>query len=76
MAKNQEEADVWWQDLLWGLWNGLTAWIVMIVHFFHVWQQYPFYDEVRSGNWYDLGFVIGAASPILWPFGAKARSRR
>ncbi len=66
---------MWWQDLLWGLWNGLTAWIVLIVHVFNAWQQYPFYDTERSGNWYDLGFVIGAASPLLWPFGARARRR-
>ena len=22
---------MWWQDLLWGFWNGLTAWFVLIV---------------------------------------------
>lgn len=66
---------MWWQDLLWGLWNGFTAWIVMIVHFFNAWQQFPFYDQTRSGNWYDLGFAIGAASPLLWPFSARGRGR-
>ena len=25
---------MWWQDVLWGLWNGLMAWIVLITHVF------------------------------------------
>ena len=56
---------VWWADLLWGFWNGLTAWIVLVVHVFGGWDQFPFYNTARSGNWYDLGFLIGAGSPIL-----------
>ncbi len=67
---------MWWQDLLWGFWNGFTAWIVLIVHIFGAWERFPFYDLQRSGNWYDVGFVIGAASPLLWPFRAsRGRSR-
>jgi len=50
--------------LLWGLWNGLTAWIVLIVHVFGGWEQFPFYNAARSGNWYDLGFLLGAGSPF------------
>lgn len=56
---------MWWQDLFWGFWNGLTAWVVFIVHVFGGWPEYPFYDIAKGGNWYDLGFVIGAGSPIL-----------
>ena len=56
---------MWLADLLWGIWNGLTAWIVLLVHAFGGWEQFPFYDTARSGNWYDLGFLIGAGSPIL-----------
>jgi hypothetical protein len=48
---------MWWQDFLWGLWNGLTAWIVLIVHVFGSWERFPFYDMARSGNWYDFGFL-------------------
>ena len=22
----------WWQNLLWGVWNGLSAWVVLIAH--------------------------------------------
>jgi hypothetical protein len=68
----KERIIVWWQDLLWGLWNGLTAWIVLIVHVFGGWEQYPFYDVARSGNWYDFGFLLGAGSPFL---GVATRSR-
>jgi hypothetical protein len=56
---------VWWLDLLWGLWNGFTAWIVLIVHVFGAGDEFPFYNVARSGNWYDLGFLLGAGSPFL-----------
>jgi hypothetical protein len=56
---------MWWQDLLWGVWNGLTAWIVLIAHVFGWWQSQPFYDVERAGNWYNLGFLVGAGSPLL-----------
>jgi hypothetical protein len=56
---------MWWQDLVWGFWNGLTAWIVLIVHAFGGGKGWPFYDVTRSGNWYDFGFLVGAGSPLL-----------
>jgi hypothetical protein len=58
---------MWWQDLLWGVWNGLTAWIVLIVHVFGGWEQYPLFDSSKSanGNWYDFGFLLGTGSPLL-----------
>ena len=68
----KEGITVWWHDLLWGVWNGLTAWILLIVHAFGGWKQYPFYDGARSGNWYDGGFLLGAGSPFL---GVLTRSR-
>lgn len=39
---------MWWQDLLWGLWNGLTACVVLIVHAFGGWEARPLYNAVRS----------------------------
>jgi hypothetical protein len=65
---------VWWQDLLWGIWNGLTAWIVFLVHVFGGWRGFPFYNVARSGNWYDFGFLLGAGSPLLGALGSSARS--
>jgi hypothetical protein len=50
---------------LWGGWNGLTAWTVLIAHVFGQWDRFPFYNVARSGNWYDFGFLIGAGSPLL-----------
>ena len=50
---------MWWQDLLWGFWNGLTAWIVLIAHVFGAWSEFPFYNSARAGNWYDFGFLLG-----------------
>ena len=61
---------MWWEDLLWGFWNGFTAWIVLIAHILGAWDGFPFYNVARGGNWYDLGFVLGAGSPLL---GAGAR---
>ncbi len=67
---------MWWQDLLWGFWNGFTAWIVLIAHAIGMWDRFPFYDGARTGNWYDLGFIIGAGSPLLGIFNGQRSKRR
>ena len=68
---------MWWQDLLWGLWNGLTAWIVLIVHVFGGWDSHAVYNGVRAGNWYDFGFLLGAGSPFLGILsGSRSRGRK
>jgi hypothetical protein len=58
---------MWWEDLLWGFWNGITAWIVLIVHVFGGWEDQNIFDAIRSArtNWYDFGFLLGTGSPIL-----------
>ncbi len=66
---------MWWHDLLWGIWNGLTAWIVLIAHVLGAWDQFPLYDAARSGNWYDFGFLLGAGSPFLGMLSGSRRSR-
>jgi hypothetical protein len=67
---------MWWQDLLWGLFNGFTAWIVWIAHLFGWWESQPFYDVNRAGGWYDLGFLSGAGSPFLGFFGGSSKKSR
>ncbi len=67
---------MWWQDLLWGFWNGLSAWIVLIVHAFGGWERFPIYNLHRSGNWYDFGFLVGAGSPLLGFFGRSQSQAR
>jgi hypothetical protein len=59
---------MWWQNLLWGFWNGVTGWIVLIVHVFGGWHAFPLYNLGRSGNWYDFGFLAGAGSPLFGIF--------
>ena len=66
---------MWWQDFLWGRWNGITAWIVLIAHVFDWWERFPLYDVERSGNWYDFGFLIGAGSPLLGTLSGRSRTR-
>ena len=66
---------VWWTDVLWGLWNGITAWAVLVVHVFGGWDQFHVYDPARSGNWYDFGFLVGAGSPFLGAMGERSRRR-
>lgn len=56
---------MWWQDLLWGAWNGLSAWVVLIAHVFGAFQQYPVFNVARLGSWYEFGFLLGAGSPLL-----------
>lgn len=62
-------------DLLWGFRNGFTTWIILIVHIFGGWEDFPFYNAARSGNWYDFGFSLGAGSPRRFE-GAKVATRR
>jgi hypothetical protein len=68
--------NVWWQDLLWGLWNGLTAWVVLVVHVLGGWSGFPLYNIARNSNWYAFGFLLGAGSPFLGAFGARGRRAR
>jgi hypothetical protein len=56
---------MWWMDVLWGSWHGLTAWIVFVAHLFGGLVNHPLYDAARSGNGYDFGFLVGAGSPLL-----------
>ncbi|MFN8512699.1 MAG: hypothetical protein U0232_03395 [Thermomicrobiales bacterium] len=63
---------MWRQQLLWGVWNGLTAWVILITHVFGGWEHYPLYDLARGGNWYDFGFLIGAGSPLLGMAGRRS----
>jgi hypothetical protein len=63
-------------DVVWGFWNGLTAWIVLLVHIFGGWPEYPVFDMARNGNWYIFGFLVGAGSPFLGAAGAGSRSRK
>ena len=61
------------EDFLWGLWNGLTAWPLLIVHAFGGWHRFPVYDVVRDGGWYQFAFLLGSGSPFL---GLLGRNRR
>lgn len=61
-------------DFLWGLWNGITAWPLLVFHLFGALIRYPIYDAVRDGGWYQFGFLIGAGSPFLGMFGRRAAS--
>ena len=65
---------MWWQDLLFGYWNGVTAWIVFVVHLFGAWADFPLYDVARTGGWYDFGFLVGAGSPLFGAASARPRS--
>jgi hypothetical protein len=61
------------EDILWGFWNGLTAWPLLIFHAVGVWERYPIYNLGRDGGWYQLGFLLGAGSPFLGFFGRGRR---
>jgi hypothetical protein len=53
------------ENLLWGLWNGVTAWPLLVFHALDVWERYPVYNTARDTGWYQFGFLIGAGSPFL-----------
>lgn len=67
---------MWWQDWLWGLWNGMTAWVVLIMHVFGLWEQFPVFNLQRAGGWYEFGFLVGAGSPFLGAGSGSSRTRK
>jgi hypothetical protein len=62
------------EDILWGLWNGLTAWPLLIFQVFGIWDQYPVYNVGRDGGWYVFGFLLGwgRRSSAFWRTGSHA----
>jgi hypothetical protein len=63
-------------DFLWGVWNGITAWPLLLIHAFGGWERFPIYDLARDGGWYQLGFLLGAGSPFLGLFGRSHYTAR
>jgi len=63
-------------DFLWGLWNGITAWPLLVLHAFGALDRYVIYDVARDGGWYQFGFLIGAGSPFLGMLGRRAANGR
>jgi hypothetical protein len=59
------------ENFLHGLLNGVTAWPLLVLHLFGIFNQYPVYDIARDTGWYQFGFLIGAGSPILGLLGKK-----
>ena len=55
---------------LWGLWNGITAWPLLITHVFGWLDQYPVYNLGRNSGWYQFGFLAGSGSPFLGMLGS------
>ena len=62
------------ENVLWGVWNGLTAWPLLILHAVNILEQYPVYNIARDGGWYQFGFLLGAGSPFLGAIG-RGKSR-
>ncbi|HRC61911.1 MAG: hypothetical protein K1X87_02945 [Dehalococcoidia bacterium] len=62
-------------DFLWGFWNGLTAWPLLIAHAFHWWERFPVYNVGRDSGWYQFGFLIGAGSLFAGPARGSRRRR-
>jgi hypothetical protein len=63
-------------DFLWGLWNGLTAWPVLIAHVFGWWDRFPVYNLHRDSGWYQFGFLLGAGSIFGGPARGATRRKR
>lgn len=64
------------ENLLWGIWNGITAWPLLILHVFGIWDRFPVYNVVRDSGWYTFGFLLGGASPMFGIFGGNKAARR
>ena len=64
------------EDFLWGLWNGVTAWPLLVLHVFDIWDRFPVYNPARDGGWYQFGFLLGAGSPLLGRCGRGQDAKR
>lgn len=51
-------------DLVWGMWDGWVSVIVLLAHVFGLLSNHPMYHMAISGNWYDIGFLLGVGSSI------------
>ena len=66
----------WVADLLWGWWNGATAWIVLILHAFGWKLGWPIYSFTRQGQWYGFGFLLGVGSLLGVLAGRRGKVER
>lgn len=57
-----------------GLWHGIILPITWIVSLFT--RTVSPYEVFNSGNWYDVGFVLGITIVFGGPFGAGRARRR
>jgi hypothetical protein len=75
----KEAIIVWWaqRPTLWGFWNGLRAWIVPLYspRVGRLGAVPLLQNNARSANWYDLGFVLGAGSPISGVFAREEEAK-
>ena len=65
----------WAADLLWGWWNGATAWVVLILHAFGWKLECPIYNFARQGQWYAFGFLLGVGF-LLGALGRQSKVER
>lgn len=57
-----------------GLWHGFIVPVTFVVSLFT--DDVSVYEVQNSGNWYDVGFVIGVSSVFGGGGGGGARARR
>lgn len=57
-----------------GLWHGIILPVTWIVSLFT--RTVSPYEVFNSGNWYDVGFVLGITIAFGGPFGAGRARRR
>ena len=50
---------MWWKDMLWGFWNGMTAWFVLIAHALGKLEGKPVFD--KTSDWILFGVIVAAA---------------
>ncbi|MEP7216213.1 MAG: hypothetical protein ABI782_08155 [Anaerolineaceae bacterium] len=52
------------ENFLWGIFNGITAWPLLVLHVFDIWEKYPVYNVARDAGWYQFGYLVGTGSPV------------
>ncbi len=57
-----------------GLWQGFISPVTLIVSLFT--DQVSIYEVQNSGNWYDVGFMIGVSTVFGGGIGGGAAGRR
>ena len=62
MKKGENKMEL--ENFLWGVWNAISAWPLLVLHVFTIWDKYPVYNVVRDSGW--TGRLVPCSGSRRW----------